>query len=776
MAESTDKNKKGNKKKQSFKRYIFLFWSLFAAGVLFVILMFLMASWGVFGPMPSFEELENPETNLATAIYSSDGEVLGKYYNENRTPVQYEDLPQVLVNALVATEDERYYEHSGIDARGTVRAVVFLGERGGASTITQQLAKLLFTENVSNNTVARVIQKLKEWVIAIQLERQYTKEEIITMYLNKFDFIYEADGIQSAAKIYFGKEPLDLKVEEAAVLVSMLKNPSLYNPLMERFKDNAVQRRNVVLMQMEANGYLSEREKDSLQQLPLVTNYTPQSHDEGVATYFRVYLQGFMKDWIAENPKPDGGNYNLYRDGLKIYTSIDSRMQKHAEDAVQKHISHLQKEFDRQNQSNPTAPFRDVSQQERDRIVQNSMRRSSRWHSMLQEGKSEEEIRESFDVEREMRVFSWQGVKDTIMTPRDSILYYKSFLQAGMMSMTPQTGEVKAWVGGIDFKHFKYDHVKQGRRQVGSVFKPFVYATAIDQLHLSPCDSLPRSFHTIEAGRHGLIEDWTPKNAGDNYAGMVSLKEGLANSINTVTARLIDRTGVGPVIDLIEKLGINTANIPEAPSIALGTPDINLYEMVSAYSAFVNEGVYVKPIVVSRIEDKNGTMLYQHVPETRDVLSEEAAYVTVNILEGVTQSGSGVRLRGTYAGHQQHYQRGVTGYPYDFKNPIAGKTGTTQNQSDGWFIGMVPNLATGVWVGGEDRSVHFPTLTYGQGATMALPIWGIYMKDLYADEELDISDGEFPKPENVSIATDCDSYQDDAEADRYDPIPDELDF
>lgn len=776
MAESTDKNKKKNKKKHSFKRYIILFWSLFAAGILFVVLMFLMASWGVFGPMPSFEELENPETNLATAIYSSDGEVLGKYYNENRTPVQYEDLPLALVNALVATEDERYYEHSGIDARGTVRAVVFLGEKGGASTITQQLAKLLFTENVSNNTVARVIQKLKEWVIAIQLERQYTKEEIITMYLNKFDFIYEADGIQSAAKIYFGKEPIDLKVEEAAVLVSMLKNPSLYNPLMERFKDNAVQRRNVVLMQMETNGYLTEQEKDSLQQLPLVTNYSPQSHDEGVATYFRVYLQGFMKDWIAENPKPDGGNYNLYRDGLKIYTSIDSRMQKHAEDAVQKHISHLQKEFDRQNERNPTAPFRDVSQQERDRIVQNSMRRSTRWHRMLQEGKSDEEIRESFNVEREMRVFSWQGVKDTIMTPRDSILYYKSFLQAGMMSMTPQTGEVKAWVGGIDFKHFKYDHVKQGRRQVGSVFKPFVYATAIDQLHLSPCDSLPRSFHTIEAGRHGLIKDWTPKNAGDNYAGMVSLKEGLANSINTVTARLIDRTGVGPVIDLIGKLGIDTSNIPEAPSIALGTPDISLYEMVSAYSAFVNEGVYVTPIVVSRIEDKNGTILYQHVPETRDVLSEEAAYVTVNILEGVTQSGSGVRLRGTYAGHQQHYQRGVTGYPYDFKNPIAGKTGTTQNQSDGWFIGMVPNLATGVWVGGEDRSVHFPSLTYGQGATMALPIWGIYMKELYADEELEVSDGEFPKPENVSIATDCDSYEDDAEADKYDPIPDELDF
>ncbi len=777
MAKSTEKNKKGGKKaRPSFRRYIIWFWGLFAAGVLLVVLLFLMASWGVFGPMPTFEELENPETNLATSIYSSDGEVLGKYYNENRTPVKYEDLPQHLVDALVATEDERYYRHSGIDAKGTLRAVVYMGERGGASTITQQLAKLLFTENVSNNTLSRVIQKLKEWVIAIQLERQYTKEEIITMYLNKFDFIYQADGIQSASKIYFGKEPMDLKVEEAAVLVAMLKNPSLYNPLKEQFKDNSLRRRNVVLKQMEVNGYLSQREKDSLQQLPLVTDFTPQSHDEGVATYFRVYLQGFMQDWISKNPKPDGGSYNLYRDGLRIYTSIDSRMQKHAEDAVEEHLAHLQKEFDRQNRNNPTAPFRDVNAQERNRIVENAMRRSSRWIDMKNQGKSEEEIRASFDVETEMRVFSWQGLRDTIMTPRDSILYYKSYLQAGMMSMTPQTGEVRAWVGGINFKHFKYDHVRQGKRQVGSVFKPFVYATAIDQLHLSPCDSMPMSLHTIEAGRHGLIEDWTPRNAGNTYGGMVSLKEGLANSINTVTARLIDRTGVGPVLNLIENLGIDISNIPNAPSIALGSAEISLYEMVSAYSTFVNEGVYVKPIVVSRIEDKNGTILYQHLPETRDVLSEEAAYVTVNILEGVTQYGSGVRLRGTYASHLPHYQRAVTGYPYDFKNPIAGKTGTSQNQSDGWFIGMVPDLATGVWVGGEDRSVHFPTLTYGQGATMALPVWGIFMKKVYADPELNVSDGEFPRPEHVSIRTDCDSRSEESQEDPYRDIPDELDF
>ncbi|MBO2543728.1 transglycosylase domain-containing protein [Salegentibacter sp. BDJ18] len=765
--------KKQQKSKTSKRSYIIGFWTIFGIGLLAVVLIFLLAGWGAFGKMPDFEELENPETNLATEIFSSDGETLGKYYSENRTPIKYDDLPDHLIEALVATEDERFYKHAGIDPKGTLRAAFYLGTRGGASTITQQLSKLLFTEQVSNNPFARILQKVKEWNIATQLERQYTKEEIITMYFNKYDFVYQAVGIRSASKIYFGKEAKNLNIEESAVLVAMLKNAALYNPV--RRPELVKQRRNQVFVQMNKNGYLSEQEKDSLQKLPLNLDFSPEGHDEGMATYFRVYLQGFMKDWIQKNPKPDGSEYSLYRDGLKIYTSIDSKMQQYAETAVEKHISHLQKEFDRQNKNNKTAPFRDIDQGQVDGIVKSAMRRSVRWKEMKDQGKSEEDILASFDKETKMRVFSWDGIKDTIMTPKDSIFYYKGFLQAGLMSMTPQTGEVRAWVGGTNFKHFKYDHVKQGKRQVGSTFKPFVYATAIDQLKLSPCDVMPKNRFTIEAGKYGNIKDWTPSNANGEYEGMISLKNALAQSVNTVTARLIDKTGPGPVLDLVKKLGVDTENFSEGPAIALGTEDMSLFEMVSAYSTFVNEGVYVKPVIVNRIEDKNGTVLYQHVPETRDVLNKEAAYVTVNILEGVTQYGSGVRLRGTYAKDFDHYKRGVTGYPYDFKNPIAGKTGTTQNQSDGWFMGMVPNLVTGVWVGAEDRAVHFPNLTYGQGATMALPIWGMYMKDLYADEALDISQDAFPRPDNLSIEINCDEYNQESDSENN-SVPDELDF
>jgi penicillin-binding protein 1A len=765
-------SKKTKKPAHSNRKYIVGFWTLFGIGILAGILIFLLAGWGAFGKMPTFEELENPETNLATEIFSSDGKTLGKYYSENRTPIKYEDLPDHLVQALVATEDERYYQHAGIDAKGTVRAAVFLGTRGGASTITQQLAKQLFTADVAQNDLQRVFQKVKEWVIATRLERQYTKEEIITMYFNKYDFVYQAVGIRSASKIYFDKEPNELKIEESAVLVGMLKNSALYNPM--RRPELVLSRRNQVFEQMNRNGFISETEMDSLQKLPMKIEFTPEGHDEGMATYFRAYLQGFMKNWIAENPKPDGTEYSLYRDGLKIYTSIDSKMQEYAENAVTKHIANLQKEFDRQNQNNPTAPFRDIDKDQIESSIQNAMRVSARWKKMKAQGKSDKEIKKSFEEEAEMRVFSWKGTIDTVMTPRDSILYYKAFLQAGMMSMVPQTGEVKAWVGGINFKHFKYEHVKQGKRQVGSTFKPFVYATAIDQLKFSPCDTLPRAQFTIEAGKHGNMNDWAPRNSDGEYDGMYTLKKALASSVNTITARLIDKTGPGPVIDLIGKLGIDTKNIPAVPSIALGTADISLFEMVSAYSTFANQGVYIKPVMVNRIEDKNGTVLYQNVPETRDVLSKEAAYVTVNLLEGVTQGGSGTRLRGTWAKGRQDYERAVTGYPYDFKNPIAGKTGTTQNQSDGWFMGMVPDLVTGVWVGAEDRAVHFPTITYGQGATMALPIWGMYMKDVYANPELKVSKGEFERPDNLSIAVDCNAYN--AKNRSDDSVPDELDF
>lgn len=775
--------KKQTQKNQDFSSYVRWFWKLFIAGILFVVLMFLLASWGVFRQLPDHTILENPKTNLATEIISSDGKTLGKFYfNDNRTPVGYDDLPQHLVEALIATEDARYYEHSGIDARGTLRAIIKLGSGGGASTISQQLAKQLFHGEGSTNTIGRITQKLKEWIIAIKLERQYTKEEIIAMYFNIYDFGNNADGIRSASSIYFDKEPNELDLKESAMLVGMFKNSSLYNPREHRNPVGTRNRRNVVLAQMEKYGYISETVKDSLQKTELGLRYSPQSHRDGIATYFRAYLDGFMKDWIKNNPKPDGEKYNLYGDGLKVYTTIDSRMQKYAEDAVQQHMPRLQAEFDHQNtpDRNPTAPFLELNQSEIDALMKRSMRQSERWRHMKYDLKmDEEDIIASFHKPTQMTIFSWEGEIDTIMKPMDSMRYYKSFLHPGMMSMDPQTGHVKAWVGGMNYKHFQYDHVKQGRRQVGSTFKPFVYATAIDQLHLSPCDELPNTQITIEAGKFGNPEPWTPKNSDGQYGGSRTLKSALANSINTITARLMDKVGPQPVVDLVKKLGVE-AEIPVVPSIALGTADLSVYEMVAAYATFANKGVYTKPVMVTHIEDKNGTILYQFTPETRDVLSEEAAYVTVKLMEGVTEGGSGTRLRTKGAdAYRADYREIITGYPYEFKNPIAGKTGTTQNQSDGWFMGMVPNLVTGVWVGAEDRAAHFRTITYGQGAAMALPIWGVYMKSCIEDKDLDIATTDFERPTELSIEVDCENYDPDENSDSNMPdveVPDELDF
>ncbi len=775
--------KKQTQKNQDFSSYVRWFWKLFIAGILLVIMLFLLASWGVFGDLPDYTVLENPKTNLATEIISSDGKTLGKFYfNDNRTPVGYNDLPKHLVDALIATEDARYYDHSGIDARGTIRAFVFLGSKGGASTISQQLSRQLFVGVASTNTLSRITQKLKEWIIAIKLERQYTKEEIITMYFNIYDFGNNGDGIRSAASIYFDKEPKELDIKESAMLVGMFKNSSLYNPRDHRNPIGTRNRRNVVLSQMEKYDYISEKEMDSLQKTDLDLRYTPQSHRDGIATYFRAYLDGYMKDWIKNNPKPDGEKYNLYRDGLKVYTTIDSRMQKYAEDAMLQHMPRLQAEFDHQNtpDRNPTAPFLELDQSEIDALMKRSMKQSERWRHMKYDLKiDDEDIIASFDKPTQMSIFSWKGEIDTIMKPIDSMRYYKSFLHPGMMSMDPQTGHVKAWVGGMNYRHFQYDHVKQGRRQVGSTFKPFVYATAIDQLHLSPCDELPDTQITIEANKYGNPEPWTPKNDGNKYGGTKTLKDALANSVNTITARLMDKVGPQPVVDLVKKLGVES-NIPVVPSIALGTPDLSVYEMVAAYATFANKGVYTKPVMVTHIEDKNGTILYQFTPEARDVLSEETAYVTVKLMEGVTQSGSGARLRGT--GREKYradYREVVTGYPYEFKNAIAGKTGTTQNQSDGWFMGMVPNLVTGVWVGAEDRAAHFRTITYGQGAAMALPIWGVYMKSCYEDKDLDISKSEFEKPLELSIEVDCANYNPDENSEGTIleiEVPEELDF
>ncbi|MDB9779954.1 transglycosylase domain-containing protein [Flavobacteriaceae bacterium] len=756
---ATKKKKTTKKKKKGgnpFKVALRFFWTVFALGVLSVITIFSSAALGLLGQMPELKQLENPKTNLATQILSSDGIVLGKFYfNDNRTPIAFDALPKNLVNALIATEDERFFSHSGIDLKGTLRALAYLGKKGGASTISQQLARQLFVGVRSRNRVEAVLQKFKEWVLAVQLERRYTKKEIIAMYLNIYDFGYSADGVQSAAKIYFNTTPKALSIEQSATLVGMLKNSSLFNPL--RRPERVEKRRNVVLNQMKRNGFVTEVELDSLKQIPLEIDYTPDSHREGLATYFRAYLQQFMRKWTKDNPKPDGTNYDIFRDGLRIYTTLDSRLQQIGETAVDAHMVNLQEEFFLQNTptENPTAPFLDLREGEIDTLLQNKARRSERWRKMRASGKDEDAIWASFQKPVEMEVFSWKGDRDTLMSPLDSIRYYKHFLRASMMSMNPLTGHVKAWVGGFNYKHFQYDQVYQGRRQIGSTFKPFLYATAIDQLRLSPCDILPDALFCIEPLKHGNVDAWCPKNSGDKYGRMRTLKNALANSVNTVSARLMDRVGPRPVINLARKMGI-TSYLPAVPSIALGTPDISLLEMVGAYSTFANKGIYVKPIMISRIEDKNGTVLFEVVPETKDVLSQESAFVTIDLLKGVTEGGSGIRLRHQGADeHNYAYKNVVTGYPYQFENPIAGKTGTTQNQSDGWFMGMVPNLVTGVWVGGEDRSVHFKDIAFGQGATMALPIWAMYMRDAYAIPELGISMEDFEPPEILTIPIDC---------------------
>ena len=748
--------KKAASQNDTFRKYTKWIWRIFLGGIGFVIFMFLLASFGGLGPLPSFEELENPINNLATEVISSDDKTIGKYAVENRTPIGYKDLPQNLVDALVATEDVRFYEHSGIDFYGTARAVVKLGKDGGASTITQQLAKLLFTRKPSGNFIKRIVfQKTKEWVIAIKLERQYTKQEIIAMYLNKQGFLFQAVGIRSAARIYFGKEPRDLKMEESAVLVAMLKNPRQYNPQREVSKAKSLQRRNVVLMQLEKNGKISLAEKDSLQKMPITLNFSPEDTSFGMATYFREYLRGFLKNWVKENPKPDGTQFDIFRDGLKVYVTIDSRMQQYAEEAMQEHMSNLQRVFFKSQEKNKTAPFYDLDKKQIASNIESAMKRSNRWKRMKKSGKSEEEIKTSFDKKTDMKIFSWKGEIDTIMTPKDSIRYYKHFMHTGILSTEPQSGHVKAWVGGINHKHFQYDHVKQGKRQVGSTFKPFVYATAINQLGLSPCQEFNNTPYTIPKGKYGLSEDWTPGNAVEKYGGTKTLRNALANSTNVITAQLIDRATPKNVVRLAKNLGV-TNEIPEVPSIALGSVDLTLYEIVGAYNAFSNKGMYVEPIMVLRIEDKNGTVLSNFNPKTKEVLSEQAAYTVINLLEGVTKSGSGQRLRTSWNKYPDSI---ASGYPYKFTNPIAGKTGTTQNQSDGWFMGLVPNLTTGVWVGAEDRATHFPDLGRGQGASMALPIWALFMKKCYANKDLEISDKAFEKPANLKVELDCDKYK-----------------
>jgi penicillin-binding protein 1A len=763
------------KKQTNFKKYIIRFWMVFLGGFTAFLLVFLLASWGVFGELPTFEELENPEKNLATEVISSDGVTLGKYAFKNRTPVGFKDLPDNLVNALIATEDERFYEHSGIDFRGLARAVVKLGKGGGASTITQQLAKNLFNKGGSSSTVKRLTQKVKEWIVATKLERQYTKNEIVAMYLNTQGFLFNAIGIRSASRIYFGKEPKDLDIQESAILVAMLKNPRQFNPNREISKGKSLIRRNVVFAQMAKNEFITQQEKDSLQQLPLKINFTPESHNDGLATYFREYLRDYLKKWTKNNPKPNGELYNINRDGLKIFVTLDSRMQQYAQEAVQEHMSNLQNYFFKEQKNNESAPFYDLEEEQVTSIYTRARKRSERYRKMKKNGYSEKQIDSAFDAKTDMRVFSWNAQRevDTILSPNDSIQYYKTILRSGLLSIEPQTGHIKAWVGGINHKYFKYDHVEQGKRQVGSTFKPFVYATAINQLRLSPCEKFSNTPYTIPKGRFGIPKAWTPKNSGEKYGGEISLKEALAKSVNVISARLIDMVTPANVARLAKSAGIES-RIPKSPSIALGSVELSLMEMTGAYATFANKGMRVEPNMLLRIEDKNGTVLADFTPKTNEVLSEESAYVVLELLKGVTTAGSGVRLRTS----AHYYKDIITGFPYEFTNPIAGKTGTTQNQTDGWFMGVVPNLATGVWTGGEDRAVHFEKIAEGQGATMSLPTWALFMKKVYADTTLNISQEDFEKPEYVGIDTNCgkEPVNKENKIKKRPPVDDDTDF
>ncbi len=744
------------KKKRNYRKQIIWTVVVLTGPVWGLTVLLSLTSMGVFGELPNIAQIANPDTKLATEIITEDGETLGTFFRENRTAATFDELSPWLGKALVATEDERFYSHSGVDAKALARAVAYLGSKGGGSTLTQQLAKMQYNEP-ARNLVERIGQKLGEWIIAVQLERLYTKDEIIALYLNQLDFLYQAVGINSAARVYFNKKPIDLTIEEAAVFVAMAKNPSLYNP--KRYPERTKQRRDQVFVQMVKNGMLTVAEKDSLQQIPLQLEFRPQSHTAGLAPYFREYLRGYMKEWIKDYEKRTGRELDLYSGGLKIYTTINAEMQQNAEEAVQEHLSNYQRIFDIIKEDRKYGPFyfdEDPAGNVK-RIVDRAMKNTQRYRGMKRRGASQDSIQKAFATPIPMTVFTWNGDKDTVLSPRDSIMYYKGLYQVGMMSVEPQTGHVKAWVGGNDYQYFKYDHVKQGKRQVGSTFKPFVYASAILEKNYSPCMEVPNAKICIEKGEFGLIEDWCPSNSDDKYGGTKSLKHALANSMNTVTTFLMKQVGPRPVIDLARRMGI-TGDIPEVPSIALGTVDLSVYEMVGSYTTFANKGRYVQPIMVTRIEDKNGVVLEEFTPETRQVMSDRDAYVILKLLMGVTEDGTGVRLRHDL-GKTFYRNNAVTGYPYKFTNEIAGKTGTTQNNSDGWFMGAVPNLITGVWTGCEDRAAHmggrFGTY-YGQGATAALPIWAVYMKKNYANPDLGISKSPFERPKGaLGIDVDC---------------------
>ncbi|MFA5818427.1 MAG: transglycosylase domain-containing protein [Bacteroidales bacterium] len=776
------------------KKYLIWFWALFIFPFVVVITLFVLISKEKLGPMPSFDELENPEYYLAAEVYSEDGVLLGKISIENLTWTEYKDFSPYLVDALIATEDIRYNRHSGIDIRGLCRAVIrtiLLGQStGGGSTITQQLAKQLYPRDTARTSAfmrkAKLgVFKFKEWQTAVKLERSYTKEEIITMYLNKFNFSYNAIGIRSAARVYFNTTPDSLNIQQSAVLIGMLKASTRYNPV--RNYDLMLQRRNVVISQMAKYGYLTSSVADSVKKLPIEVDFKVEDHNTGLATYLRQYITNTMRKpepdenkyvqessyedalwewdnnplygWCNKNKKPDGTSYNVYKDGLKIYTTINSRMQKYAEEAMAEHLSkEVQPEFYKRAKGFKNPPYSDdLTRKEIDEIMMSSVERTERYSSMRRAGVPEDSIMLAFNTPVKMRVFSWKGDRDTTMTPLDSLRYYKFFVRSSFLVENPHNGYVKAYVGGPDFRYFKYDAVTQQKKQVGSTIKPFLYTIAM-QNGYSPCyevEDIPRSFDLP-----GDTIPYTPRSSGPKefHGKMVTLAWGLAHSENYISAWLMQQFKPTAVTDLMHKMGVRSF-IDPVISIFLGTSDIKLEEMVGAYGTFANKGVYTRPMYVTRIEDKNGITISRFTPKIEEVLREDQAYLMLNLLQGVIKTGTGGRIRRE---------------PYNLLNQIGGKTGTTQNHSNGWFMGVTPNLVGGVWSGWEDQAIHFETLDEGQGANMALPIMAIFLKKVYADPQFGIMEAdEFERPVDFNWELDCDkvkkenSRRDNSRRERY---------
>lgn len=734
------------KKPKGKLNYIGKLWILFVSLIMLVVLLFVGISLGIFGPMPSFAELENPQNSLATEVISADGELLGTYYIENRSNVNYRDLSPYLINALLAAEDIRFEKHSGVDEKALIRVaygVATGNTRGGGSTITQQLAKNLFPRKRNPSTRNLVLSKLKEWITAVKLERNYTKQEIIAMYFNVVSYGSQSFGIKSASKTFFNSSPDSLKLEEAALMVGVVNAPTFFSPV--RNPERSFNRRNIVLGQMHRYGFIDQYTYDSVKQIPLdMSRFGVLDHTRGQARYFREFLRGELKKWCAKNYKADGSPYNLYEDGLKIYTTIDSRMQQYAEDAVKEHLSlDLQPSFYKHWEGIPNAPFvfeSDTVARDVEKIMKITMRRTERYRKLRNAKVSLDTIKMIFDVPVPMSIFSWEGMIDTIMSPMDSLRYYKYFLHSGLMSVEPTTGHVKAYVGGIDYNNFKYDHVTMGQRQVGSTFKPFLYTLAMQEGEFTPCSTIPNIQPIIELSNG---EFWEPNNGADGTEGKeITLKYALATSNNWISAQLIKRYSPQSVIKIARKMGIKS-RISPVYSIALGSADLKLTEMVGAMNTFSSKGVYVEPIFITRIEDKNGNVIARFSPKRNEAMNEHTAYLMLELLKGVVKHGTGRRL----------------GWKYGFKHPIAGKTGTTNKQSDGWFMGIVPQLTTGVWTGCEDRSAHFRSLTLGQGANMALPIWALYMQKIYADSTLNFHKGDFEKPHyDMNINFDCDKF------------------